>query len=212
MARLALFDFDGTITDRDSFTDFLRYSFGNLHFLYALAVLSPVLLLYSLGIMSNWRAKAIVIRWFFTGMPVDEFSLRVSCYIAERLPNILRPQAMERLRAHREAGDEVIVVSALPELTLEPWCRAQGVRLLATRLVSSGGMLTGQIDGRNCYGPEKTRRIREFLDLEGYEHITAYGDSRGDREMLALAHERYYRGERMPGPDRISNYLGRARG
>lgn len=199
MARLALFDFDGTITDRDSFADFIRWSFGLPRFMLALVALSPVLLLYVVRIMSNYRAKEIVVRWFFRGMPVDVFRSRARRYVAERLPRIMRPVAMEHLHAHRAAGDRICVVTASPELTLSLWCRVEGLELVATRLEERDGVLTGRIEGRNCFGPEKTRRLRMLLDPEAYEHITAYGDSRGDREMLALAHEAWYRWKKIKG-------------
>jgi phosphoserine phosphatase len=55
------------------------------------------------------------------------------------------------------------------------------------------GVLTGQFDGHNCYGQEKVRRIQAALDLAHYEHIYAYGDSSGDKPMLALADEAFYK-------------------
>ena len=45
--NLALFDFDGTITNRDSFIDFIKFAKGNLKFFQGFMILSPILILYT---------------------------------------------------------------------------------------------------------------------------------------------------------------------
>ena len=68
-----------------------------------------------------------------------------------------------------------------------------GVRLIATNLVIDQGKITGNIDGNNCYGEEKVNRIKQLYDLNSYSIIYAYGDSSGDRPMLALAQKPFYK-------------------
>jgi len=67
------------------------------------------------------------------------------------------------------------------------------MEIISTRLETKDGLLTGNFATPNCYGPEKVRRIREVVDLSAYQTVYAYGDSRGDREMLEIAHEKGYR-------------------
>jgi len=88
----------------------------------------------------------------------------------------------------------VVLASASLELLLEPWARAAGVDdVLATRLEVRDGRLTGRLAGPNCYGPEKVARLEALVgDLAGVE-LYAYGDSRGDRELLAAAQHPVYR-------------------
>jgi HAD superfamily phosphoserine phosphatase-like hydrolase len=89
-------------------------------------------------------------------------------------------------------------VSASADLWLKDWCTQEGIAdLLATQLEVVNGVLTGNLASANCRGPEKVRRIQELLDIRDYERIFAYGDSSGDQEMLALAHEAWYRGKRI---------------
>lgn len=191
--RLALFDFDGTITTRDSLGDFLLHTYGALRCAAALIMLAPVLALRLAGKIPNWKAKEAVFRHFLEGCPMKDFTAAASDYAANRLPQIIRTIAAERIEWHRSQGHRTIVVSASPEQWLSPWCARYGLEVLATRLETISGTLTGRIDGTNCYGAEKENRIREAVNLDDYEYIYAYGDSRGDAEMLAMANERYYK-------------------
>ena len=91
----------------------------------------------------------------------------------------------------------MVVVSASPETWIRPWCEAQGMEAIATRLEEREDRLTGKIAGRNCQGEEKVRRVREIIDLDSYTRIYAYGNSSGDMPMLSLAHERYLNWKRI---------------
>jgi phosphoserine phosphatase len=64
--------------------------------------------------------------------------------------------------------------------------------LIGTKLEVKDGILTGQLATKNCYGSEKVRRIREIYNIDECEHIYAYGDSRGDKELLDFADESFY--------------------
>jgi len=87
----------------------------------------------------------------------------------------------------------VAVVSASPENWVKPWCDAHGVHCISTRLAVNNGTISGKIQGKNCYGPEKVTRINEAFNLADFSDIVAYGDSKGDREMLRLAYESHFR-------------------
>ena len=84
-------------------------------------------------------------------------------------------------------GHAVLLASA----SLDSYLLPLGVDgVICTRLErGADGKLTGRLDGANCRGAEKARRVREWLqehDLTGAE-LWAYGDSKGDDELLALA-------------------------
>ena len=76
---------------------------------------------------------------------------------------------------------------------LKPWCDKNELELIATKLKIKNGFVTGRFQTKNCYGIEKAVRVREIYDLDDYDHIYAYGDSRGDRELLELAHTKNFR-------------------
>ena len=100
--------------------------------------------------------------------------------------------------SHIERGDDVWIVTASLKDWIAPWAERRGVPVIGTELEVKNGMLTGRLATPNCRGREKIVRIRQAVDLSGYSKVFAYGDSRGDREMLAMADEAVYRWNRVP--------------
>jgi phosphatidylglycerophosphatase C len=185
--KLALFDFDGTISSKDSFIDFIAYAVGRTRLLAGLILLSPVLLSYILKIVPNWKAKEIVLTYFFKGWPEERFEYTASQYSRGRLLKLIKNDYMEKINRHKAQGHKVAVVTASVDYWLNDWCKLNGLDLISTTLEVRNGKLTGKISGRNCYGIEKVNRIKDKYDLAEFEQIYAYGNSRGDREMLLLA-------------------------
>jgi HAD superfamily hydrolase (TIGR01490 family) len=109
----------------------------------------------------------------------------------------VRPESLARIRWHRDQGDTVVIVSASLDAYLRSWCQELGLELICTELESKRGKLTGRYRGGDCTGPEKARRVRERYDSSRYETVYAYGDTAEDRELLALASERFFCGRRQ---------------
>ncbi len=193
MKTLALFDFDGTLTTSDTLMVFLKYHAGPVRFYMGMTLLLPVLIAYKLKIIPNWRAKEIVLAYFLGGMSCGDFEESGNRFARNVLPGLLRSEATARLDWHLANNDDVVVVSASASGWIKPWTDAMGLKLLSTELVCENGQITGKIKGKNCFGPEKVTRIRDYLDLADYAKVYAYGDSRGDREMLAMATDPFYR-------------------
>ncbi len=192
LPTLVLFDFDGTLTCKDSFPDFLKFAMGRTAFYLGLLRLSPLLVTYKLRIISNHSAKEKVISYFLGGWDIDEFQTIADRYSASRIARIVRPNALKTLRRHQERGHNVVVVSASIESWLRNWCQTNDLDLIATQLEVRNGRLTGRFATKNCYGAEKVSRILERFDLNEFGDIYAYGDSRGDREMLAVANRPFH--------------------
>ena len=190
---LALFDFDGTITTKDSFLEFLKFYKGRLSFIIGFSVLSPYLIAMKLGIIPNWKAKEIVLKYFLKGASNKDMELACNDFSTKVIPIILRNKAIDQIKKHQKDDDDIYLVSASAEDWLKAWCSEIGINLIGTRLKVINGKLTGEIDGHNCYGPEKEARVKAEIDLSIYSEIYAYGDSRGDKEMLAMADHAYYR-------------------
>ena len=188
MMRIAFFDFDGTITYRDSMLDFIRYAKGDLRFAVGMILLFPMLISYKLGRISRHRAKELFLSHFFKGMRRKALQDIADAYSLTRIAKILRPETMEEFRRHLKQNDKVVVVSASVDIWLRAWCRKNGVELIATRLEYTNNRFAGRLFGENCRGREKVLRILEKFDLTLYSSIYAYGDSDGDDDMLALAH------------------------
>lgn len=191
--KLAIFDFDGTITTRNSFADFILRTHGVMGALSGLLVLSPVLMAYILGCMANWKAKQKVFAYFYGDWEKERFEAAARDYAQKKLPAILRPAALKRVEWHKGQGHRVVIVSASFEDYLKPWCDAHKVDLLATQLEIKEGRLTGEFASGNCYGEEKLDRLKQAYNLSDFEFIYAYGDSDGDKPLAKIANEFHFK-------------------
>lgn len=197
--RLVLFDFDGTLTRRDSLMPFLRQTVGTAAFVGGLARCSAMLAAYAAGRIRNDRAKERLLAHFFGGRSIDELHKAGQRFANGSLNGLLRPAQMALLEQHREAGDTCVLVSASLDLYLEPWARGHGFEaVLSSRLATDEhGRVSGRLEPANCHGPEKARRIQAWLADRRPSHVTAYGDSRGDVEMLKMADAPHWIGRRF---------------
>lgn len=184
---IAFFDFDGTITNRDTLLEFIRYTRGSIAYFTGMLLNSPWLVAYKLHIISNQAAKEKVLTYFFGNMRAAEFAKCCYSFATHRIPDLLRPAALEEIAKLKKEGTAVVVVSASPRNWIEPWTKLNGIELIATELLMANEQVTGKIKGLNCHGEEKVRRIRERYNLDAYATIYAYGDTSGDKPMLALA-------------------------
>jgi phosphatidylglycerophosphatase C len=191
--KLALFDFDGTITNRDSLIEFTRFVMGPNRFFRGMIWLAPALALYRAGLVGSQKAKENFLTYFFKDFSVAEFDKLGHDFATGPLPMIVRPAALERIIALKQSGYRVVVVSASAHNWIEPWASAIGVEVIATRLQSVNSKLTGKLEGKNCNKEEKVNRIRELIDLNDYSYVEAYGDTSGDLAMLKLANKSYFR-------------------
>ncbi len=114
-------------------------------------------------------------------------------YSLHHITTILRPQAMEKIEWHQQEGHKVVIVSASIECWLRPWCEEHDLDLLGTKLKFKDDVFIGKFLSKNCYGIEKENRVKENYNLNEYNYIYAYGDSAGDKELLALANESFYK-------------------
>lgn len=190
--NIAFFDFDGTMSRGDSLFAFLRFLVGKGRFYWGMIGNLHFLLGYFLGFLSNTGAKQKVVSYFLEGMSEKELTQKCQDFIP-MLESIIKQSALQRMQWHLDRGDRVAIVSATFSCYLKPLTQRLGVDCLATELEIKEGVLTGKFATPNCYGEEKVRRIREKYDLGQYQEIYAYGDSEGDREMLGIATQRFYR-------------------
>lgn len=191
--KLVFFDFDGTITKDDSLLKFIRFVVGDTRFIIGLITLSPTLTLYKLKLIPNYKAKQKMLSYFFKGCSEEYFKKVANEYSLNHIDKILRPKAMEKIQWHKEKGHKVVVVSASIDYWLRSWCEKNDLELIATQLEIKYGVVTGNLLTKNCYGIEKVNRIKELYNLNDFEYIYAYGDSSGDKEMLSIANESFYK-------------------
>ncbi len=191
--EIAFFDFDGTITTKDTLLEFIKFSKGNLKFWLGFLLNAPYIIAYKLKIITNQSAKEKVLKFFFHNTPATIFKEYCNTFSKTVLPQLIRPGALQEIRRLQQNGSLVVIVSASPENWIQHWADDMQVQLLASKLEIREGKITGKIIGKNCHGKEKVRRIIEFYTLSDYDHIIAYGDSKGDMPMLRLAKTSFFK-------------------
>jgi phosphatidylglycerophosphatase C len=199
---IAAFDFDGTLTKADTLGPFLREVSGNAAFLRAFAADAPRLALAGIGAGSRDAAKERMLRRLLGGRAHTDLAARGRAYGEHIAATQMRSEMIDRVRWHLAEGHELVIVSASLDLYLDRAAEVLGIpTVLCSRLeLDADRRVTGALIGGNCRGPAKLRRIREHFGDGGYE-LWAYGDSAGDREMLAAADH----------PVRIERRTGRLR-
>ncbi|MBQ7424356.1 MAG: haloacid dehalogenase-like hydrolase [Prevotella sp.] len=188
--RIYAFDFDGTLTTRDTFVEFIRFVRGDKEALLGFLRFSLLLILMKLGVYPNGKCKRQVFTHFFKNMPVSTFDDYCQRFARERSA-LLRQKGVEAIRQAQAEGSKVVVVSASPVNWVQPFL--PDVEVIGTQIEVMNDKLTGRFASRNCYGEEKVRRLLErFPERNTYELI-AYGDSKGDHQLLDAADEGYYK-------------------
>ena len=196
--KIYAFDFDGTITTRDTLIAFIRYAKGTSAFVLGFLLHAPLLVLMKLGLYPNWKAKQRVFAYFFKGLDLEAFNDLCQRFAADSR-HLLRPKAIEALQQARAEGADVVIVSASIDNWVQPFFTPPGVldlpalTVLGTQIEVAEGRLTGRFLTRNCYGQEKVNRLLALYPHRSDYHLTAFGDSRGDRELLAFADESHFK-------------------
>ena len=195
--KIYCFDFDGTLTTSDTLLEFIKYAKGKGRFLMVFLMYSPLLVLMKLHLYPNWKAKQQIFAHLFAGMRIEKFDALCRGF-AEESQHLLRPKGITLMHEALVAGAQVFIVSA----SIDNWVRPffdirnlKGVQVLGTQIEVEDGKLTGRFKSNNCYGKEKVHRIAEVLksfERSEYE-IEAFGDSRGDKEMLAFADKGHFK-------------------
>lgn len=199
---LALFDFDGTITTRETLPDFLRLATPPRRLFWGKVLFALPMLAYRCGLLPVRILRSWLIRYAFAGLTRAEIESAGHRFARDILPGLVRPAVQASIDAHRAAGDTVVVVSGGFDVYLAPWCAAQGIDLLCSTLESHDDRLSGRYAGAQCVAEEKARRVRARYDVDAYREIHAHGDTPEDHALLALAHRASYRGAPWPmGPD-----------
>lgn len=188
MRTLAAFDFDGTLTYRDTLIPFLSKVKGPVKLSSDLLMTLPAFLQFFTGQKSRQEVKETLLSRSIGGLDFAECQKIGAGFAAAELEGHLRERALQKLLWHQREGHEVIVISANLNLFLDPWCEKWNLQqMICSRLEEDQGKVSGKLLGLNCWGPEKVRRLLEWAGPKKGFTLFAYGDSRGDRELLNLA-------------------------
>jgi len=180
----AFFDLDGTLTRKDTFLEFLKFCRGKRIYFFCLLFLSPYIVLYYLKIYPNYKLKEKFFSFYFRGLSKEEVKKVGDEFSLTEMPRLVMPEAIQHLQSHKLRGHDVFILTASSDIWLSAWCEKLNLELISTKFQTQHGFYTGKIEGKNCYGIEKTYRIKELIT--DYSVTIGYGDSRADRPFLNL--------------------------
>jgi phosphatidylglycerophosphatase C len=191
--EIAAFDFDGTLTVRDSFTAFLAWRAGPVGYALGFVRLIPAALAYLVH-RDRGRIKAAALKAYLKGLTRDELADAAHRFADAHAPRLFRPDALKTWAEWREKGALRVIVTASPEDVVAPFARILGAdELLGTQIhYDEAGRVVGTFSSANCRGSEKVARLETRFG-PGVRLKAAYGDTSGDHEMLAIAEIQGYR-------------------
>ncbi len=186
---IAAFDVDGTLTTRDCVRPFLERAVGRRRLVTSL-LRRPLATLAAAARRDRDRFKEIIVGGSLHGKLITEVEAIGEQFAQFVLVNWLRPDTLRRLRWHQRAGHRTVIVSASLAAYLRPLAVRLGIDdVLCTDATRSGERYGDRLVGLNCRSDEKRRRLDQWLDEHRWAdaEVWAYGDSAGDRELLARA-------------------------
>jgi HAD superfamily hydrolase (TIGR01490 family) len=191
---IAAFDFDGTITTKDTFVEIIKFSKGKWHCYAGFLLFSPLLIAYKLKFYPNWKIKQQIFSFFFKGIKLADFDKLCNNFCLQK-QNIIRQKAKKAIEEHLQNGAQLIIISASIENWVRPFAEKLGISIVLCTTVETNNeqCLTGKFVSKNCYGQEKVNRLLQQFPNRNDYYLVAYGDSSGDRELLDFADTRYYK-------------------
>ena len=203
--NLALFDFDGTITNQDAYTEFLFFATPKPRLIIGGVIASPVILLYKLGLLRASKTRPILSKIAFWQRSIHQVEVQAKRFVSDYLPQVMRANALAKIEWHKQRGDEIYVVSASLSPYLDIWCQQQGIKVVCSRLSQRNQRYTGYYLNGDCSLDNKVRLLKEQLDISQYSKIYAYGDTYEDLPMLDIADEKYFRWLKIDNTDQVAN-------
>lgn len=191
--KLILFDFDGTLSDRDSLVAFFIFTHGFVRFCWNMFISIPIIVVWKLGMLDAGKGKNFVVNRFYKNWTKDRIRKQGEAFLKERMPKILRKGAIDLVQSYQKKGNTIVVVSANIDAHLRPFCEKYQLNLICINLHYENNIYTGRFENPNCNKQEKVKRVKDIYNKNNFDTIIAYGNSSGDKAMLNWADESYYR-------------------
>ncbi|MBA1188291.1 HAD family hydrolase [Pseudomonas entomophila] len=187
--RLALFDLDNTLLGGDS-----DHAWGD--YLCARGVLDPIA--YKRrndAFYQDYLAGTLDLQAYLA-FSLDILAVTDPATLAQWHQDFMRdciepiilPKALALLQQHREAGDQLVIITATNRFVTGPIARRLGVRaLLATECERQDGRFTGRSTDIPCFREGKVTRLERWMLENGHdlEDSYFYSDSMNDLPLLA---------------------------
>jgi len=191
MKKLYCFDFDGTLTYKDTMFMYLRF-YDSAKFRIQFLVHIPLFILLKLKLADTEKVKKSFIGSILKGQKETVMKEKSKRFFETHYPKIVRENALDFIKNIDKETTESLLVTASLDIWAQPFADAFKMELVSTKAEFKNGVFTGNFIGRNCNGKEKLERIKKEISVEKYDKIIAFGDTSGDRPMLSWANEGHY--------------------
>jgi HAD superfamily phosphoserine phosphatase-like hydrolase len=197
LVRVAIYDLDRTVLRTPTFTLFLLWAAWREApwRLLLLPALAALMIGHALGFYGRDRFKPAAIRLMLgKSIAPARAEALAAAFAAWRVPRDVPPGAAACIARDRSQGYRLLMATAAPEFYAGAIAEALGFdAIVASRhRRDRAGSWLPLLDGPNCYGAEKARRVGEWLAAnapDGAAHIRAYSDHVSDAPTFALASE-----------------------
>ena len=196
MEKLAIFDIDYTITRKETLMEFFKYlvskDIKNIKFL-PRALYSG--LMYGIKVYDEKRVKECFLK-FIENIDEAELAKLTKSFYDERISKILYKDAVDMIKKLKKEGYMVVLISASPEFYVKEFYAIKEVDLIiGTKFTFEGGKFIRKMDGNNCKGEEKVRRLNKVLKEKNikvdFKNSYMFSDSLSDKPLLDLVGNPY---------------------
>jgi len=191
MKKLYCFDFDGTLTYKDTMFMYLKFYDSTKYRIQFLRHV-PLFILLKLKLAEAEKVKKSFIGSILKGQTQEKIEQKSHQFFEEHYPKIVRENALDFIKNIDQSNTQSLLVTASLDIWVKPFAQALKMELVSTRAEFKNGIFTGNFVGKNCNGKEKLVRIKEEINDSKYDKIIAFGDTSGDRPMLKWANEGHY--------------------
>lgn len=191
MRKLYFFDFDGTLTYKDTMFLYLKfYNPTKYSFQYLKHI--PLFALLKLKLLDAENVKRSFVSSILKGESEEKINEKSDLFFEKYYPSVLRENALHFIKNIDRENTESYIVTASLDIWVRPFAEKLQMNLIATKAEFKNGIFTGDFASRNCNGKEKVYRIKSAITGKKYDKTIAFGDSSGDQPMLKWADESYY--------------------
>ena len=159
-AEIYVFDFDGTISTKDSFVEYIKFTRGPMVLYFGVLIFAPLLIAMRLGLANRGKTKEKILSWYLKGKPKAWLDEQSETFLAKSMNGIIRSKAVEEIKKLQAAGHEIAVVSASVDIWLSAFCKKHGLRLICTKADFVNAIFSGKFASPNCRKEQKVERRR----------------------------------------------------
>jgi phosphatidylglycerophosphatase C len=208
---IAFFDFDGTLSTKDSFIAFIRFTHGPYKLFIGLLIHLPLIIAYYIKCYPNHKLKEHFFSYFYKGQSVAALETSGRAFNKQQLPQLIYTDALRLITWHQAQGHALYLITASSNIWLDAWCKNHGMIWIGTDFESKHGLYTGKIAGKNCHGQVKAQRVQALLHEYPNAESYGYGNEGVDEYYLKLVDHSFRGALDKKNVDRILSLLTKDR-